>query len=475
MAEEHTGGRVVAGRYELREELGRGGMGVVWLAHDHSLARDVAIKEVLVPDHVTGEERTEAHSRIRREAQTAARIAHPAVITVHDILDVDGHPWIVMERIEGESLQERLDSRGPLPEAAARTMAEAIVGALHAAHELGVVHRDVKPANIMLAGDGRAMLTDFGIATVDGATALTRTGTLIGSPEYMAPERLEREEALAASDLWSLGATLHAAVEGRSPFHRETLTGTITAVVTLPVPPPEHAGGLTPLITGLLNRDIERRPTAEQARDLLSGTEGTHRLSPSNPTRVLPDATGPPAPDTPPRREGGVVSSDHPLRATPHTPSAPPQRPSSRPVPEPSPPSPPSRALDASGTGEEDPPVPPSIHAARALLMMFGAQALILGVINLGEDTLWYLVRIPVAVVWLVEGAVALAVGFRLSFGRGGVLAAAVVFSVLRILVILSDMFHGYDPRIWMLVLFPAVVFLVAREDARDFLLHRRG
>jgi serine/threonine protein kinase len=249
MAQEPGHGiRTIASRYELLDELGRGGMGVVWRARDRSLEREVAIKEVRVPDHLTPQERGEAHARILREAQTAARIQHPSVITIHDIFDADGSPWVVMERVHGRTLQQKLNAEGPLSTGGTREIAEAMLGALAAAHAAGVVHRDVKPGNILLAEDGRIILTDFGIATVEGATALTRTGTMIGSPEYMSPERLEQDQVTPACDLWSLGAVLHACTEGRSPFHRETITATITAVVALPIPEASHAGPLAPVI-----------------------------------------------------------------------------------------------------------------------------------------------------------------------------------------------------------------------------------
>lgn len=286
-------GRVIAGRYTLREELGRGGMGLVWRAQDETLDREVAVKEVVVPAHLTEEEREQAHVRIRREGQTAARIPHPAVITIHDVVDFDERPWIVMELIRGRSLQKRLQTDGPVTPDHAHAIAATVLGALDAAHQMGVVHRDVKPANILLADDGRIILTDFGIAFLTAGTALTRTGALIGSPEYMAPECLEHEKALPGSDLWSLGATLHAAVDGSSPFHRETLTGTITAVVALPIPPPAHAGHLTPVITGLLQRDVEKRLTAERCWDVL------RRSRASVPVEAVPEGMPQGEPGTP--------------------------------------------------------------------------------------------------------------------------------------------------------------------------------
>ncbi|NYH53558.1 putative Ser/Thr protein kinase [Nocardiopsis arvandica] len=261
--------RIVADRYVLRRELGRGGMGVVWEAFDPSLDRVVAVKQVLLPDHFTDSERADAHGRVRREARSAARISHPAVITVHDVFEYGGNPWVVMELIEGGSLQERLDERGALPVDAVAEIGEALVKAVRAANAAGVLHRDIKPGNIMMSLDGRVVLTDFGIATMEGGPSITRTGALIGSPEYMPPERLEGAPADHRGDLWSIGVTLLAAVEGVSPFHRDSLTAAIAAVISAPLPPMTHAGWLKPVITGLLERDPDRRLTADEALALL--------------------------------------------------------------------------------------------------------------------------------------------------------------------------------------------------------------
>ncbi|WP_150245394.1 serine/threonine-protein kinase [Nocardiopsis quinghaiensis] len=261
--------RVVADRYVLRRELGRGGMGVVWEAFDPSLDRVVAIKQVLLPDHLTDSERADAHGRVRREARSAARISHPTVITVHDVLEYGGNPWVVMELIEGGSLQERLDERGALPVDVVAEIAESLLKAVQAANAAGVLHRDIKPGNIMVSLDGRVVLTDFGIATVEGGPSITRTGALVGSPEYMPPERLEGAPADHRGDLWSIGVTLLAAVEGASPFHRDSLTAAIAAVISAPLPPMTHTGWLKPVITGLLERDPDRRLTVDGALALL--------------------------------------------------------------------------------------------------------------------------------------------------------------------------------------------------------------
>ncbi len=301
-----TPGRPPVGRYELRTRLGVGGMGTVWHAWDPALQRDVAVKEVLLPPGMPPQDRAEAHARTLREAQATARISHTAVVTIHDVLDHDASPWIVMELLSGSSLQHRLDTRGPMPVDRVEQAARALLGGLKAAHAAGVTHRDVKPANIMLTEDDRTVLTDFGIANVDGGTALTQTGVYIGSPEYMAPERFEGERALPASDLWSLGVTLYSLLEGRSPFKRDTITGVISAVLTAPVPPQlvrnEAAEAptslaLRALIGALLTRDVAARPSPQEALDLLERErqasrrhQDTHGSAPPEPAAPEADA-----------------------------------------------------------------------------------------------------------------------------------------------------------------------------------------
>jgi uncharacterized membrane protein YgcG len=253
-------------------------MGTVWRAWDPALQRDVAVKEVQLPEGMDPDERAEAHARTMREAQATARIHSSAVVAVHDVLDDGESPWIVMELLSGRSLAQHLEQHGPMPVDRVEEAAVSLLAGLKAAHAAGVTHRDIKPANIMLTDDDRTVLTDFGIANVDGSTALTQTGVYIGSPEYMAPERFEGERALPASDLWSLGVTLFALVEGRSPFKRDSITGIITAVLTAPVPPPlsndvardDPAGApLRELIAALLDRDPAQRPDPDQALALL--------------------------------------------------------------------------------------------------------------------------------------------------------------------------------------------------------------
>lgn len=291
--------RTSVGRYELRGELGSGAMGTVWRAHDTRLNREVAVKEVHLPHDMPPRERERARARMIREAQAAARVSHPSVVTVHDVLEVDGIPFIVMELLEGESLRDRLHRTGPIPEAEVERMARPLLDALWAAHRAGVVHRDVKPANIMLASGGtRPVLTDFGIANLPdhGGTALTGTGAILGTAAYAAPERLEHDDNGAVSDLWSLGATLFAALAGESPFKRDTITSTLTAVLTQPVPPVPAQGRLASVINGLLERDPRRRLLPERALALLDGPVSAPAPPPVPPS--IPVSTAAPEPPT---------------------------------------------------------------------------------------------------------------------------------------------------------------------------------
>jgi len=280
-----TPGRASVGRYELRERLGAGGMGTVWHAWDPSLQRDVAVKEVLLPEGMDPEDRAEARARTLREAQATARISNTSVVVIHDVLEHDDSPWIVMELLSGVSMQHHLDQHGPMPLEQVEEAARSLLGGLRAAHAAGVTHRDVKPANIMLTDDGRTVLTDFGIANVDGGAALTQTGVYIGSPEYMAPERFEGERALPASDLWSLGVTLYSLLEGHTPFKRDSITGIISAVLTAPMPPALSVPGygsapagapLRTLIGALLDRDAAQRPDPTEALALLARERRAH-------------------------------------------------------------------------------------------------------------------------------------------------------------------------------------------------------
>jgi serine/threonine protein kinase len=263
-------GRLVGGRYLLGAELGRGGMGVVWLATDQVLQREVALKEVTYPVHLTDDEQAVLRERTMREARAAARLDDPNVVTVHDVVEEDGRPWLVMEHVPSRSLQQVLADDGPLDPAAAARIGLDVLAALEAAHAAGVVHRDVKPGNVLLVdGGGHARLTDFGIATATDEASLTRQGAVLGSPSYMAPEQARGEQSSPAADLWSLGATLYTAVEGRPPFDRGAAMATLLAVVREDPEPVRSAGALAPVLTGLLTKDPADRLTAAQARTAL--------------------------------------------------------------------------------------------------------------------------------------------------------------------------------------------------------------
>ncbi|MER6267504.1 protein kinase [Streptomyces sp900105755] len=267
-------GRLLAGRYRVVARLGRGGMGVVWRAVDEVLGREVAVKELRAYTDSAGPELADLRLRMQREARAAARVRHPGVVVVHDIAEVDGRPLIVMELVDGPSLDDLLRERGTLgAQEAARVGAE-VMDALAAAHRAGVLHRDVKPGNILLDRSGRVVLTDFGIATMadpgDGsATQLTGSGELVGSLDYLAPERAKGAAPGPASDIWALGAALYAAVEGASPFGRTSTFSTLTAIVGEPLPEPRRAGPLAPVLRRLMDKLPDARPDAEEACALL--------------------------------------------------------------------------------------------------------------------------------------------------------------------------------------------------------------
>ncbi|MBV6696494.1 serine/threonine-protein kinase [Kitasatospora aureofaciens] len=270
--------RLLAGRYELGERLGRGGMGTVWRAWDRMLDREVAVKELTV-NHLPEDELQILHARMKREASAAARIKHPGVITVHDVLEQDGRPWIVMELVDGRSLADVISQDGTLQPRAAAEVGSQVLAALHRGHQLGVLHRDVKPANVLLErGTGRVVLLDFGIATYEGSAELTRPGDLVGSPDYLAPERAQGERPGPASDLWGLGATLYAAVEGQSPFRRTSPITTLAAVVGDPLPEPRRAGPLGPVLAALMAKDPADRPTADEAARMLAEVQAGHTI-----------------------------------------------------------------------------------------------------------------------------------------------------------------------------------------------------
>jgi WD40 repeat protein/tRNA A-37 threonylcarbamoyl transferase component Bud32 len=289
-------GRLVGGKYRLIDILGEGAIGIVWRAHDESLGRDVAIKEIRFPAGMDAEQVESLRARTLREARAAARLSHPGIVTVHEVVRQDEHPWIVMELIRGRTLARVIKEDGPMSPARVAEIGAQILGGLRAAHAAGVVHRDVKPSNVMLDGD-RTVLTDFGIAALDGGTVLTETGAMLGTPSFMAPEQALGRYATPASDLWSLGATMYAAVEGQPPFDGETIATVLVTLLTADPPPPSRAGPLAPVIAGLLAKEPTLRlPAGDLAEDLARVAGGD--VVPAAPA----EETAPPAPTPAPRR-----------------------------------------------------------------------------------------------------------------------------------------------------------------------------
>ncbi|MFB4264242.1 serine/threonine-protein kinase [Nonomuraea sp. GTA35] len=265
-----SAGLVVGGRYRLLKTIGKGGMGMVWHAHDEVLGRDVAVKEVLPPPNMSGPERDEFAVRTFREARAAGRVAHPGVATVYDVLEERGHPWIVMQLVPSRTLGALIRDDGPMPPAEVAGIGVQLLEALRAAHAAGVLHRDVKPDNVLLSEDGRAVLTDFGIATTEDEAPVTRTGILVGTPAFMAPERAAGGQARPASDMWSLGVTLYMAVEGHSPFQRDNALATLGAVMHAEPRPLARAGALAPVLHGLLRKDPAERMSLDEAERRLA-------------------------------------------------------------------------------------------------------------------------------------------------------------------------------------------------------------
>ncbi|MCC0096457.1 serine/threonine protein kinase [Streptomyces flavotricini] len=263
-------GRLLARRYRLREVLGKGGMGTVWRAEDETLGRTVAVKELRFSTGVDEDEKRRLITRTLREAKAIARIRSGGAVTVFDVVDEDGRPWIVMELIEGPSLAEFIRENGPLTPHRAAEVGLAVLDVLRAAHGQGILHRDVKPSNVLIARTGRVVLTDFGIAQVEGDPSVTSTGMLVGAPSYISPERARGQKPGPPADMWSLGGLLYAAVEGVPPYDKGSALATLTAVMTEPVEPPKNAGPLTEVIYGLLAKDPARRLDDDRARAMLT-------------------------------------------------------------------------------------------------------------------------------------------------------------------------------------------------------------
>jgi len=251
---------LIAGRYRILRFLGAGGMGRVWLARDEVLHREVAIKEIVLPFGLPDQEGEELRMRTLREARAAARLSHPNVVQIYDVQSGDEQPWIVMEYVHSRSLLQVIEENGALPVEDVAGIGLAVLSALDAANRAGVLHRDVKPSNVLIADDGRVVLTDFGSALLDGGEgAITRTGVIHGSPQYIAPERVGTGVSSPEADLWSLGATLYAAVEGRPPYTRTTTVRSLIAITTDKPDPIHLAGPLKPVLTGLLRRNPRAR------------------------------------------------------------------------------------------------------------------------------------------------------------------------------------------------------------------------
>lgn len=352
MPEQHT--RLLAERYELTAPLGRGTMGTVWRARDRALGRDVAVKEIRQDPGLSEEQRAELRERMVREGRTASRINHPSVASIHDVIIEDNSPWIIMELVEARSLEQVIDEEGPLPPRLVAEIGVDLLGALRAAHAQGITHRDVKPGNVLVTASGRVVLTDFGIAKQEGDSKLTKTGMVIGSPGYTAPERARGEYTGPESDIWSLGATLYFAVEGRPAYERSSIAETLAALLSESADLPTQAGPLRPALTGLLNKDYKQRLSAAQAETML-------RMVADTPTSEIPIIKDelPKAPPRPPRPAEGY-DPDRTIAVRVPKPPQMPTRPPAPPVRNPQPPAYPASANTAPHpTSRPQPPAPP--------------------------------------------------------------------------------------------------------------------
>ncbi|MCF3136345.1 serine/threonine-protein kinase [Streptomyces olivochromogenes] len=280
--------RLLAGRYRLGDVLGRGGMGTVWRAEDETLGRTVAVKELRFPSNIDDDEKRRLITRTLREAKAIARIRNNSAVTVFDVVDEDDRPWIVMELVEGKSLAEVIREDGLLEPRRAAEVGLAILDVLRSAHREGILHRDVKPSNVLIAEDGRVVLTDFGIAQVEGDPSITSTGMLVGAPSYISPERARGHKPGPAADLWSLGGLLYASVEGVPPYDKGSAIATLTAVMTEPLEEPKNAGPLRDVIYGLLTKDPAKRLDDAGARALLDTVLRAPEPQELDATRVVP-------------------------------------------------------------------------------------------------------------------------------------------------------------------------------------------
>jgi serine/threonine protein kinase len=351
-------GRLIADRYRVLDRIGRGGMATVWRAHDDLLARQVAVKKLHPQPQLDADELATLFERARREARSAARISHPNVVVVHDVVDDGGLPIIVMEYVPSTTLSELITAHGPVPLEEVARIGRGVIAALRAAHRVGILHRDVKPANVLLAKDGRVVLTDFGIAQAAETSALTRTGQLVGSVDFMAPERLVGAKPGPEADLWALGATLFQAVEGRSPFLRGTVAETMYAIAMEPPPEVRGAGPLAPLIQGLLTAKPTERLSAEDAERLLWTVDADPRRIRRAGPSTTPPVTARPATHASASDAPATAAKPAPRPPEPSAKPGPNAQPTPTPTPTPSPtPEPEPEAnsghepREASGTG----------------------------------------------------------------------------------------------------------------------------
>ncbi|KAB8192287.1 protein kinase [Nonomuraea phyllanthi] len=306
-------GRLVGQRYRLMSPVGRGGMGMVWHAHDVLLDRDVAVKELILPYGLDHAGMQGAHRRMLREARSAARLTHPGIVTVHDVVEEDGRPWIVMELVRAWSLEQAVRQSGPLPVLQAAEIGIRVLDALRHAHAAGILHRDIKPGNVLLTSD-RVVLTDFGIAAIEGDVTITQTGLLMGSPAYIPPERLSGQPITQAADLWSFGATLYAAVEGRPPYEGPDPVAVLGSVLTQEPIAPQRAGSLQPVIEGLLRKNPALRLTSDQAVEMLEAVLRAHGSARPRPVEALPAQDDPPPLDPGPMPSRIVETPSGPIR-----------------------------------------------------------------------------------------------------------------------------------------------------------------
>ncbi|MER6286380.1 serine/threonine-protein kinase [Streptomyces sviceus] len=297
--------RLLAGRYRLGGVLGRGGMGTVWRAEDETLGRTVAVKELRFPSSIDEDEKRRLITRTLREAKAIARIRNTSAVTVYDVVDEDDRPWIVMELVEGKSLAEVIREDGLLEPKRAAEVGLAILDVLRSAHREGILHRDVKPSNVLISEDGRVVLTDFGIAQVEGDPSITSTGMLVGAPSYISPERARGHKPGPAADMWSLGGLLYAAVEGAPPYDKGSAIATLTAVMTEPLEEPKNAGPLKDVIYGLLTKDPAQRLDDSRARAMLTAVIHAPEPKPAEPEPAADETRVVPLPAQPQERAGG--------------------------------------------------------------------------------------------------------------------------------------------------------------------------